>query len=100
MGHYASQRPSGTGKDGGKKGGGKSGKSGGKQQFGKSGGNFGSKGPQQYPQYGKGHNREKAQREKEMGQRMGVGIVVGHTSAMGAHRATVLKESLARSDPW
>ena len=45
------------------------------------------------------HNREKAQREKEMGQRMGVGIVAGHASAMSAHRATVRKESLARSDP-
>ena len=45
------------------------------------------------------HNMEKAQREKEMGQRMGVGIVVGHASAMSAHRATVRKESLARSDP-
>jgi len=57
LGHYASQCPSGTGKEGGKKGGGKFGKSGGKQQFGKSGGKFGSKGPQQFgkgPQQGKG----------------------------------------------
>ena len=46
----------------------------------------------------RGHNREKAQREKGMGQRTGVGIVVGHTSATSAHRDKVQKGSLARSD--
>ena len=55
LGHYASQCPSGTGKDGGKKGGGKFGKgcgkpySGGKQgkPYNNGGGKFGGKGPQQ-----------------------------------------------------
>ena len=60
LGHYASQCPSGTGKEGGKKGGGKFGKSGGKQgkPYNSGGGKFGSKGPQQSggkgPQQGKG----------------------------------------------
>ena len=60
LGHYASQCPSGTGKDGGKKGGGKFGKSGGKQgkPYNSGGGKFGGKGPQQFggkgPQQGKG----------------------------------------------
>ena len=48
------------------------------------------------------HSRERAHldiREREMGPRRGVGPVVGHTSAMSARRATVRKESLARSDP-
>jgi len=63
IGHYASQRPSGSGKDGGKKGGGKSGKSGGKQQFGQSG----SKGQQQRPQHGKGAPQGKGPKGKGNG---------------------------------
>jgi len=55
LGHYASQCPSGSGKDGGKKGGGKQGKNGGKPSSGgkqgkpysSGGGKFGGKGPQQ-----------------------------------------------------
>ena len=49
------------------------------------------------------HSRERAHldiREREMGPRRGVGPVAGHTSAMSARRATVRKESLARSDPF
>ena len=94
IGHYASQRPSGSGKDGGKKGGGKSGKSGGKQQFGKSGGKFGSKGPQQYPQYGKGPQQGKGPKGKGNGPADGCWNCGGPpTLAMSAHTATVRKEA-------
>ena len=47
----------------------------------------------------KDHSRERAHldtREREMGQRRGVGPVVGRTSPMSARRAMAQKESLAR----